>query len=202
MRTVLALAALTAPPALTAQVSFHLALGARHTTALVRDSIVAPFDLRPDVGPVAALTAAVPLEHGWAADLTLDFSWSDLARHEERRSVEVGALRTVTGAVALRRGLAPGFTARVGVGGLKYWPEEDRGVFRDGAGPVIALGTLGIRYDLPLPRGRGLALEARYDLHRFITPALRSVGFTAPRAVHRLALLGSVRVWTARESAP
>jgi hypothetical protein len=33
-----------------------------------------------------------------------------------------------------------------------------------------------------------LALDLRYDVHRFDTPALRAVGFDEGRAVHRVAL--------------
>jgi len=55
---------------------------------------------------------------------------------------------------------------------------------------VTALGALGVSYALPLGGSalRGLALRARYDIQRFLTPALRNEGFTSGELVHRVAL--------------
>ncbi len=43
------------PDRLTAQASFSASLGARYTTTLVHDSIVAPFDVRIGLSPAAGL---------------------------------------------------------------------------------------------------------------------------------------------------
>jgi len=48
---------LSAAGGLRAQLSLHAALGARYSSALVHDSIVAPFDLRPAMAPALAITA-------------------------------------------------------------------------------------------------------------------------------------------------
>src|SRR5439155_1230837 len=40
----------------------------------------------------------------------------------------------------------------------------------------------------PVVAGSHLSIEARYDLHPFVTPALRAEGFDASRLVHRVAL--------------
>jgi hypothetical protein len=47
---------------------------------------------------------------------------------------------------------------------------------------------LGVSWGPTVARRYRLALDLRYDVHRFITPALRDVGFTESRVVHRLAL--------------
>jgi hypothetical protein len=49
---------------------------------------------------------------------------------------------------------------------------------------------------LPLGKKLGFAVEARYDIHGFTTPALRDEGFTSARAVHRVTL--SIRANTRR----
>ena len=194
----------TCPPTrLPAQVALHAGIGLRYASTLVRDSIVSPFDVRLGLAPVFALTAATPLERGWTAEVLLDYGWSDLARHEGGDAVGLGAVRTLATSIALRHRLPAGMSGRIGVGGLKYLPSAERGVFRQGSGPLVALGSLGLRYEAPLSgaRGGGFAVEARYDVHGFITPALRSAGFTSPRLVHRVALVLSGRA-AGRERAP
>ena len=186
------------PNRLSAQVSLHLSAGARYTSTLVHDSIVTPFDVRPALAPALALRVATPLDQRWSADATLDLSWSALERHErDGTSVDLGNLTTLAFAVGLRRWLAAGFSARAGIGGLKYLPAEESGVFRQGSGTLSALGTLGMAYAPRFGARHSLALEARYDLHRFITPALRSEGFTESRIVHRVTVFVSAGLGTA-----
>ena len=67
-------------------------------------------------------------------------------------------------------------------------PSERIGIFRDGAGTVIPFGQVAVAWTPPVPLARRLAVEARYDLHRFLTPALRNEGFTNSRAIHRIAV--------------
>jgi hypothetical protein len=192
------------PPArLPAQVALHAGVGLRYTSTLVHDSIVSPFDVRAGIAPVLVLTATAPLERGWSAELLLDYAWSDVARHEGGVIVGLGRVRTLATSVALRHGLPAGLSGRIGVGGLTYLPPAERGIFRQGSGPLTALGSLGLRYEprLGTARGAGFAVEARYDVHGFITPALRSEGFASPRLVHRVALVLSGRA-AGRERAP
>lgn len=169
-------------------------IGVRHTSALVHDSIVSPFDVRVGLAPVLALTVRTQLERGWSAEVLLDYAWSGLERHESGDVVGLGSVRTVAASVALRRPLPARLSGRVGVGGLVYLPSAETGIFRQGTSPLTALGSLALRYEAPPGRTRGgLAAEARYDVHRFITPALRTVGFSSGRLVHRVALVVSAR---------
>lgn len=177
------------PDRLTAQLSLHASAGVRSTSTLVHDSIVTAFDVRPALGPALALTGAIPLQGGWAATATVDLSWAGLERHDRSGpSVDLGHLTTIAFAVGLERRLADWLSARAGLGGLKYFPADETGIFRLGSGSVAGLGLLAVAYDRKVGARHSLGLEARYDLHRFITPALRSEGFTDARAVHRLAL--------------
>lgn len=181
------------PTRLTAQVSLHLAAGVRYSSTLVHDSVVTPFDLRPALAPALLLSLRDELRPGWSADATLDVSPSRLRRHEGGGSFDAGSFTTFAFTVGLRRHFAAGASARVGVGGLRYLASQT-GVFREGSGGIFPLGTVAATYALPLPfaRKHQLEVEARYDIHQFITPALRTEGFGASRPVHRVAVLGRI----------
>ena len=173
---------------LTAQVSFHVALGARYSSALVHDSIGTPVDLRPTIAPAFLVAARQVLNPRWSADITLDVAPSGLRRHETGGSFDAGSVTTAAFTVGLRRALPWGLSGRAGFGALRYLGASD-GVFREGSGGLFPLGTLAVAIAPPSLSRRRVELEARYDVHRFITPALRSDGFTGARPVHRLALL-------------
>lgn len=176
------------PIRLTAQVEVHLAAGARFTSTLVADRIVTPFDVRPAIGPALAVSVVERTRGPWAPDVTLDLSWSGLQRHDsDGTSTRINSLATLAFTVGVRHDLLPGLTARAGVGGLKYFPGDETGIFRDGTG-IAALGSAAVDWTPPFAARRRLGITAQYDLHRFITPALRSVGLTESRVVHRLAI--------------
>ena len=189
----LAVLVTTYPPIrLSAQVEIQASLGARYTSTLVTDRIVTPFDVRPAIGPALAVSVVERTRGPWAPDVTLDLSWSGLQRHDSgRASQRINRVTALAFTVGLRRRLAPSLAGRVAVGGLKYLPGDETGIFRDGAG-IAALGSAAVDWTLPFAARRRLGITAQYDLHRFITPALRSVGFVDSRLVHRLAF--AVRV--------
>lgn len=186
------LAALTVypPNRLSAQVSFHLAAGVRYSSALVHDSITVPFDLRPALAPALLLTVRDELRSGWSADVTLDVAPSGLRRHEGGGTFDAGSFTAVAFTVGVRRNIGP-LTGRLGVGGLAY-AADDTGVFREGSGGLFPLGTVAVTYVPRFGARRRFEVEARYDLHRFITPALRTQGFVDSRTVHRLAVVARV----------
>ena len=179
------LAASAAPAA--AQVAVHVAAGARYSGTLVHDSIVTPFDVRPSIGPAVAVTVGLAPHRGWSGEAVIDMSWSTLTRHDaDGSSQSLGGLSAFSFGVALRRQLPAGLGVRITAGGLKYLPEEESGVFREGA-DVFPLIGLGVDYG-PL-FAPWLTIEARADAHQFITGALRDAGFTESRLVPRVALL-------------
>jgi hypothetical protein len=93
----------------------------------------------------------------------------------------------------LRRDIYQGLVARLGLGGLIYMT-ENTGVFQQGNGGIFPLIALDASYAPAFGAKRGLEVALQYDLHRFITPALRTTGFPNPRPVHRLALSVSARL--------
>ena len=175
---------------LTGQIMVEVSAGARYSTPLVRDSIVTPFDAGPALAPAVAVTVATPLKRGWAAQISLDFSTSDLWRHNaDGSSAGLGRVSTAAFTVGLERRLPAGFSARIDVGGLKYIPGESSGIFRLGSGSIAGLGALALGYAPPVGRRYGFAVEARYDMHGFTTPALREEGFASAQPVHRVAVM-------------
>jgi len=175
---------------LAAQVSFHVAAGVRHSSPLVHDSVVTGFDLRPTLAPALLVSVRDMLRPGWSADVTLDMAPSGLRRQETGGSFDVGSITAVAFTVGLQRHFGAGASARLGVGGLRYAAKQT-GVFREGSGGIFPLGTLAATYALPLSfaRRRQMEVEGRYDVHQFITPALRTEGFRSGRPVHRMAIL-------------
>ena len=189
---ILCLAELTAYPLnrLTAQVSFHVAAGARYTSTMVHDSIGAPFDVRPDIAPALLVMVGSELREGWAMDAAIDVSPSSLRRRERNGSFGAGSCTMVALTVGLRRQINWALSARAGIGALRYvGGGSGPSVFNQGSGGLFPLGTLAATVTPRFGARRRLAFEARYDLHRFITPALRAQGFTDARPVHRMALL-------------
>jgi len=179
-----------APSQVTGQLAVEISAGVRYSSALVRDSIVTPLDVRPAPAPAVAVTLATPLERGWAAQVTLDFSTSQLRRHDaDGSTVALGRVSAAAVTVGLQHRPPAGFAMRFGVGGLTYIPGENSGIFRLGSGGIAGLGTLALSHALPVGRRFGFAVEARYDVHGFTTPALRDEGFGSARTVHCVALV-------------
>lgn len=169
-----------------AQLALHLSVGARYNSSLVHDSIVTTLDVRPNVAPAFAVAITLPEHRGWAGEALLDVSWSGLRRHDGGGQKEdLGGLCALSFAVGLRRTLVPGLGARALVGGLRYLPARESGVFRAGAELMPLLGA-GVDYTPPF--APGLSIELRADAHRFLTRALSDAGFTEHRLVPRVSL--------------
>ena len=187
-RLALVLVTAVAASRLEAQITVGVQAGVRYSSTLVHDSIVTPFDVRLALAPVAAITVAGPRERSWTPTVTLDFSMSNLERHDaDGTTATLGQVTTIAFTVGLTRALPGGFTAGIGVGGLKYLPSDDTGIFRSGSGALAGVGALTLGHPFPIG-GQRLTLAARYDIHGFTTPALEDEGFHGLRAVHRVAL--------------
>ena len=178
---------------LAAQLSARLSLGARYSTPLVRDSLVAPIDLRTAIAPALAIGVRDAMRGPWSFDGGLEFSRATLDRQESGTSTDIGSVSIVALTVGLRRVLRPDVAAKLAFGGLVY-RGNSTGVFANGNGGLFPLVSLGASYLPKIGAARALELGLQYDLHRFITPALRNVGFNKARPVHRIALTVSARV--------
>lgn len=190
-------ALLAGPTRVTAQVAVQLSAGARYSGTLVHDSIVTPFDVRPALAPTLGFALQLPPHRGWAAGVAFDISRSQLRRYDaDASTVDLGELGAFSFMVTLRRELPADLGARVTLGGLHYLPAREEGLFGRGEigifrGDEEALRPLiGLAFDWAPPpaRTRGLALELRTDVHRFVTRRLLDEGFTDHRLVPRVTL--------------
>lgn len=189
--------ALHPPIRLSAQFEVHLSAGARLTTSLVKDQIIAPVSVGAAVAP--ALTLSVldrpRPDSPWAPDVAIDLSHSDVHVDDAGSGTTqtLTSLTTVAFTVGVRRTLPSGLAARVGLGALKYIPGEQIGIFKDGVG-LASLASIALDYTpATVAQGR-VGVSLRYDVHRFNTTALRAVGFADPRLIHRVALLVRARL--------
>lgn len=181
------------PGRLAAQVAVRAGVGARFSTALVNDSIVVPVALKPGLAPALQLTVRDELKGPWAGDLTVDLSPSQLKREESGTTSDAGSATMMAITLGLHREVYPGVAARLGVGGLLYL-SDNAGVFNQGSGGLFPLVGLGASYAPTFGARYSFQIGLSYDVHRFITPALRSVGFNDPQPVHRIALTVSGRL--------
>lgn len=185
------------PVPLTAQVEVHLGAGARFTSSLVTDQILAPITVSAKLAPAITLTVLDrPGGDGrWAPDASFDLSRSNVQVDDAGTGTTqtLTSLTTIAFTVGVRRALPAGLEARVGLGALKYLPGDQIGIFKDGTG-LAALASIALDYaPLTFSQGR-LGVTVRYDVHRFNTQALRAVGFADPRPIHRVALLVRARL--------
>ncbi|HSD33004.1 MAG TPA: hypothetical protein VLB49_13890 [Gemmatimonadales bacterium] len=186
---------------LTAQASVHATLGARYTSTLVHDSIVAPLDVRPDLAPMLTGAVDLPLAAPWQLELLADVSTSIVRRHDAGGgTAPITRVWMLGVSVGLRRQLNPWLEGRAAVGGLKYLPAASIGLFSAGTGGVMPYGSVALDAVPAVLARRRLALEAAADVHRFLTPALRNTGFTDARVVYRISV--GVRLDLRRGRAP
>lgn len=177
-----------------AQVSLRASLGPRFSTALVKDSIVVPIALKPGIGPALQVSVRDDLRGPWTGDITLDVTPSSLKREESGTTFDAGSFTATALTIGLRHDLPKGLAARLGLGGLIY-VTDNTGVFQQGNGGLFPLIALDASYAPAFGATRGFEIALQYDIHRFITPALRATGFPNPRPVHRLALSVSARLF-------
>lgn len=177
------------PPArLAAQVRIDVTAGARYTTRLVHDRIVTPFDVRARLAPAISVSASLPLDPPWRLAGVLDLSSSNVARYDAGGvTAPITGVTTVTLGLGLARPLKPWLDGRVVLGAMKYFPADRVGLFQ-GGGPFFPFGQLTFAAAPSFAARLGLALELRYDVHKFTTPALRAEGFISSRVIHRVAL--------------
>jgi len=184
---------------LSGQASIHATVGARYTSPLVHDSIVTPLDARAAVAPVLSAALNLPLDGPWTLELLADLATSSVRRHDATgATTPITRVWTIGLGLGLRRRLESWLDGRLALGAMKYLPTQSIGLFRDGGGSVIPYGSVAFNVAPPVAKRHGVALELAGDLHRFLTPALRSAGFIDARVVYRVTAGVRVDVWRAR----
>jgi hypothetical protein len=180
MRKPILLLALLCPAGvsgLAAQGTYYARLGAIGASNLLRDVIVDEITVKQSIAPMLALGGALPLgERGYRIGLEGTFASGKFHSSESGTDTDLGTVRT--GTVMLWQ---------AGLGGIKYWPSGDDGIFREG-GPLKFLAGAGVDYRRPMMAKWDLLTSLRYDWHRFSTDELEQRGFSQTQGVSRVSL--------------
>jgi len=174
-------------PALHAQVDYNARIGVTWATALLRDAVINEIEVRQKLAPTLVLGAALPIAPLYRAGLELALATSGYRSKETgATTVDLGTVRTGSITLGLDGPISKGFRWRAGVGLLRYWPTEERGIFLRG-GTTRFLAGAGIDYRRPILAQWEMMTSARYDYHRFTTDELKARGFGQSQGVHRIA---------------
>ena len=163
-------------------------VGAIGSSNLVRDSIVEPFAVRPQVAPLLGLRAIFPVGDRYLLGGQVTVNRSDLRAVTDTSAATVTALTVWAPSLVLRTAILAWLAAEARFGALLYDPATPEGtLFSDGS-PVAAMLGLGLALERPLTTSFRAALFLDYDAHRFTTTALSERGFTGATIVHRVAV--------------
>jgi hypothetical protein len=173
--------------ALHAQTDYYARAGAMWSSVLVRDVLVTEVTIQQSIVPMVALGAALPIAPGYRAGIEATLTSGGLSAEQDGAEAELGTLRTASVLLGLEGPIWRTIRWRVGLGGLLYWPSEDRGIFLQG-GPVRFLAGAGADWRRPVMPSWDLMISARYDVHRFTTDELERRGFSQAQGVSRASL--------------
>ncbi|MDH3291717.1 MAG: hypothetical protein OEO20_03640 [Gemmatimonadota bacterium] len=188
-----------AAPTARGQVLVGLDVGGMWTSDLAQDVIVNAISVAPALAPTIAVAVGTPISDVYSVGIRVRWAHSDVTRHELDADFTVLPLTVWTGTVTLERTLTNWGTVEGAVGAIKYAPgSDDRSatLFQDDA-PLAATVGLGARARRPISPRWTLGAYLAYDVHQFVTQALRAGGAVGARTVHRVS--GGISVyWSAR----
>ncbi len=173
--------------ALHAQTDYYARAGAMWSSILVRDVLVTEVTIQQSIAPMVALGASLPIAPSYRAGIEAALTSGGFSAEQDGADTDLGTLRTASVLLGLEGPVWRMIRWRVGLGGLFYWPSEDRGVFLQG-GPVRFLAGAGADWRSPVMPNWDLMISARYDLHRFTTDELERRGFSQAQGVSRVSL--------------
>ena len=189
-KTILCLALLLPASAsgLHAQLEYHARVGAVGASTLLRDLIVNEISVRQSIAPMIALGATLPIGPlGYRVGLEGTLASGKFHSSESGSDTDLGTLRTATLQLGLEGPVYQQLRWRVGGGGIKYWPSDDEGIFRQG-GTTRFLAGGGADYRRPVLPKWDLMASLSYDYHRFSTDELDARGFSQTQGVSRISL--------------
>jgi len=191
MRKPFLLLALLCPagaPSLAAQTTYYARLGAVGASNLIRDVIVDEITVRQSIAPLLAVGAALPFsERGYRVGIEATLASGKFHSSENGSDTDLGTIRTGAIMLQLDGPLYRQFRWTAGLGGIKYWPKDQDGIFREG-GKLRLLAGAGVDYRRPVMPKWDLMTSLRYDWHRFTTDELERRGFSQTQGVSRISL--------------
>jgi hypothetical protein len=171
-----------------AQLEYHARLGAVGASRLLRDVIVDEITVRQSIAPMIALGATLPVgARGYRAGLEGTLASGKFHSSESGSDTDLGTLRIATLQLGLEGPIYREFRWRVGAGGIRYWPADKEGIFREG-GTTRFLAGAGVDYRRPVLAKWDLMTSLGYDFHRFSTDELEARNFSQTQGVSRISL--------------
>jgi hypothetical protein len=184
----LALLLLASVSGLHAQLEYHARVGAVGASNLLRDLVVNEITVRQSIAPMIALGATLPIGPlGYRVGLEGTVASGKFHSSESGSDTDLGTLRTATLRLGLEGPLFRAFRWHAGVGGIKYWPADEAGIFQAG-GTTRFLAGADVDYRRSVLPKWDLMTTLSYDFHRFTTDALEARGFGQTQGVSRIAL--------------
>jgi hypothetical protein len=175
-------------PSLAAQTTYYARLGAVGASNLIRDAIVDEITVRQSIAPMLAVGAALPFsERGYRVGIEATLASGGFHSSESGNETDLGTIRTGTVMLQLDGPLYREFRWTAGLGGIKYWPKDQDGIFREG-GKLRLLAGAGVDYRRPIMPKWDVMTSVRYDWHRFTTDELERRGFSQTQGVSRISL--------------
>ena len=175
------------PGALRAQTDYYARVGVVGASTLVRDVLGTEISVRQSIAPLVAVGAALPLSPSYRAGVEATLASGGFDAEQNRLETDLGTIRTASVLLGLDGPIWRSVRWRAGLGGILYWPSEDRGIFLQG-GPVRFLAGAGADWRHPVMASWDLMVSARYDFHRFTTDELERRGFSQAQGVSRVSL--------------
>lgn len=173
---------------LQAQTEYYARLGAVGASDLLHDRIINPIDVRQSIAPMIAIGGSLPLgPRGYRAGLEATLASGKFHSAETGVNTDLGTVRTASLLLGIEGPVRRDFRWRLGLGGIRYWPSDDEGIFLRG-GTTRFLAGGGLDYRRPVLTKWDLMTSLRYDFHRFTTDALKNRGFSQTQGVSRVSL--------------
>jgi hypothetical protein len=173
-------------PAAEAQTDFYARLGLTGASNLLKDNILQQqIEVRQSLAPTLALGVSIPFTPLYGVGLEATATSSGFHSTESGNRTDLGTLRSGSIMLGLDGPVWRRFRWRAGIGLLKYWPAEDRGIFLRGGSTRFLVGA-GLDYRQPVLPRWDLMASLRYDFHRFTTDELVARGFNGTQGVHRV----------------
>ena len=178
---------------LAAQATVRLGVGATIGTSIVHDQVIVGRDIavRPGVAPSLAVGVSYPTGGGYRVSLEGRVDHASMQYTELNTTADLGPYTTMSVVALVGGPVAHDVRWQIGGGRIGYHPAERRGIFSEG-GSSFWMFAAGVSWSHPVGRGLSVLASARYDLHQFITPALRARDFQQSEAVSRLGLFAGV----------
>jgi len=171
---------------LAAQTDYYLRAGATAWSTLVGDFIAQDVRAKAAVAPtlVAGLGHSIATRYRAGVELAAESG----GLHSEYDDVrgDLGSLRTASLLGVVDGVVGGGVRWQAGLGFIHYFAGDGAGLLASATTRLLVGGGLDFRR--PLLAAFDLTVAARYDFHRFTTPALQAHGYSGAQGVQRVSL--------------